>query len=165
MHTHVLWLATTLEAPPIESVHVMWQKLVWLGTYLLCMLVKQHTGIDTGRLENIVITLQASCKRKKPVQSFYLRLRFICHNESNDNGLSLTSPGVQEAVKASPKVWVQAVTAQMSLFKLCQGWLVLPQMKVDLTSSESPCTPDWKTYQYAKIPCVFPSMKRLEEYF
>jgi hypothetical protein len=164
MHTHVLWLATTREAPPIESAHVMWQKL-GLETYLLCMLVKQHTGIGNGHLENSVITLQASHERRKPVRSFYLRLGFICHDESADNGLSLTSPGFQEAVKASPKVWVPAETEQMSLFKLYQGWLVLPQMKVDLTSSESPHAQDWKTYQYTKFPCVFPSMKKLEDFF
>jgi hypothetical protein len=38
-------------------------------------------------------------------------------------------------------------------------------MKVDLTSSESPCAQDWKKYQYAKFPCEFPSMKKLEEFF
>jgi hypothetical protein len=126
MHIQVLWLATTLEEPPIESVHVMWQKL-GLGTYLLlCMLVKQHTGIGNGSLEDSVIILQASGKRRKPVQSFYLRQGFICHDESADNGLSLTSLGFQQAVKVSPKVWVPAATEQMSLFKLSQGRLVLP---------------------------------------
>ncbi|MCK7580960.1 MAG: hypothetical protein MZV65_38670 [Chromatiales bacterium] len=129
------------------------------------MLVKQHTGIGNGSLEDSVITLQASRERKKPVQSFYLRLGFNCHDESADNGLSLTSPGFQESVKTYPKVWVPAATEQMSLFKLSEGRLVLPQMKVDLTSSESPCTQDWKKYQYAKFPCVFPSMKKLEEFF
>jgi hypothetical protein len=106
------------------------------------MLVKQHTGIGNGSLEDSVITLQASRERKHPVQSFYLRLGFECHDDCADNGLSLTSPGFQESVKTYPKVWVRAATEQMSLFKLSEGRLVLPQMKVDLTSSESPCTQD-----------------------
>jgi hypothetical protein len=164
LHTQVLWLATTLEEPPTESIHFMWQKL-GLGTYLLCMLVKQHTGIGNGSLEDSVITLQASCESKKAVRSFYLRLKFYSHNESADNGLSLTGSGFQESVKTYPKVWVPAATEQMSLFNLSEGRLVLPQMKVDLTSSESPCTQDWKKYQHAKFPCVFPSMKKLEEFF
>jgi hypothetical protein len=64
VHTQVLCLATTLEEPPTESIHCMWQKL-GLGTHLLCMLVKQHTGIGNGGLEDSVITLQASHERKK----------------------------------------------------------------------------------------------------
>jgi hypothetical protein len=50
---------------------------------------------------------------------------------------------------------VPAATEQMLLFKLSEERLVLPQMKVDLTSSDTPCTQDWKKYQYAKFLCFF----------
>ena len=60
-HTQVLWLSTTIQKPPVESIHVVWRKL-GLGTYLLCMLIKQHTGIGTGSLDGSVLTLQASAE-------------------------------------------------------------------------------------------------------
>ena len=57
--TQVLWLATTLLEPPEESIHVTWRNK-GLATYLLSILVKQHTGIGDGSLENSLISLQAS---------------------------------------------------------------------------------------------------------
>ena len=60
-HTQVLWLATTLAKPPVDSIHVVWQKL-GLATYLLCMLVKQHTGISDN-LDHSVLSLQASIRK------------------------------------------------------------------------------------------------------
>ena len=66
--TVVLWLATTLKAPPVESRNVMWQNL-GLATYLLCMLVKQHTTFTKpdGTQFASVLSLQASCQRDNPV--------------------------------------------------------------------------------------------------
>jgi hypothetical protein len=60
--THVLWLSTTREKPPVDSIHVTWQKL-GLATYLLCMLVKQHTAFGRASLADSVISLQASQNR------------------------------------------------------------------------------------------------------
>lgn len=101
--TQVLWLATTLEAPPVDSIHVVWQKH-GLATYLLCMLVKQHTGIST--IQHSILSLQASHQRNNPVCSFYLKLGFSCHNEFENNGFSQTSKGFQEAVQKFPELWV-----------------------------------------------------------
>jgi hypothetical protein len=86
--TVVLWLSTTLEEPPIESVHVTWRGK-GLATYLLCMLVKQHTAFSNGNLAGSVISLQSSQNRNDSARSFYLSLGFQSHDEYvGDNGLS-----------------------------------------------------------------------------
>jgi hypothetical protein len=164
-NTQVLWLATTLEQPPTDSKHVMWRK-IGLATYLLCMLVKQHTGIGTGTMDHSVLSLQASRQRRMPVCSFYLRLGFICHDEYfTDNGLSETSEGFQKVVKDFPQVWVPAEREAMSFFKLSQGRLNYSQtLLIDLTISDSKSVLTWKNYQYAKFPFPYSSMKRIEGY-
>ena len=163
-HTHVLWLATTVEAPPINSIHVMWRQR-GLSTYLLCMLVKQHTGIGTGCLDHSVLSLQASRLKLNPARSFYLKLGFISHDEYNDNGLSHTSPGFQVAVNKFPQLWVPSERQAMSFLKLCQGRLKLSIIPIDLTKSDPNLGHiSWKAYQYAKFPWPFRSMKRVEGY-
>jgi hypothetical protein len=72
--TVVLWLATTLKAPPIESTHVTWWNL-GLASYLLCMLVKQHTRTDWN-VKYSTLYLQASHQRDNPACRFYLKLGF-----------------------------------------------------------------------------------------
>jgi hypothetical protein len=57
-HIQVLWLATTLEAPPpVASIYSIWQRHQ-LATYLLCILIKQHTGIGAGTLDHSTLSLQ-----------------------------------------------------------------------------------------------------------
>jgi len=77
--TQVLWLATTLVQPPKESIHVTWRNK-GLATYLLSILVKQHTGIGDGSLDHSLISLQASMDRKNPARRFYLNLGFTDHD-------------------------------------------------------------------------------------
>jgi hypothetical protein len=88
-HTQVLWLVTTLEAPPVASIHSIWQRH-WLATDLLCILIKQHTGISTGTLDHSTLSLQASSQRTNHTRNFYVSLGFLSQ-DSNDNGLSMTS--------------------------------------------------------------------------
>ena len=71
--TQVLWLATTLVQPPKESIHVTWRNK-GLATYLLSILVKQHTGIGDGSLEDSLISLQASMDRRKSRAPILLEL-------------------------------------------------------------------------------------------
>jgi hypothetical protein len=71
--------------------------------YLLCILIKQHTGIGTGTLDHSTLSLQASSQRTNPTRNFYVSLGFLSH-DSNDNGLSMTSQEFQEKVKKHPKV-------------------------------------------------------------
>ena len=98
--TVVLWLATTLQKPPVHSIHVTWRK-IGLATYLLCMLVKQHTKY--GDLFDSVICLQSSQNRNDSARSFYLSLGFQVHDEYvRDNGLSQTHPAFQGAVGKNP---------------------------------------------------------------
>jgi hypothetical protein len=67
LHTQVLWLATTLEAPPVASIHSIWQKH-WFATYLLCILIKQHTGIGIGTLDHSTLSLLQASSQKKHSQ-------------------------------------------------------------------------------------------------
>jgi hypothetical protein len=161
--TQILWLATTLSAPPIESIHVIWRKL-GLATYLVCLLLKQHTGIGTGSLDDSCLSLQASSKRGLPVRSFYLKLGFIS-DDLEDNGLSITSQEFQEQVQVFPKVWVSSDKERMSFLHLSQGRLNLSETGVfDLTQSNSEIILTWQKYGYAQFPFSSPSMKRIESY-
>jgi hypothetical protein len=114
--TQVLWLATTLVEPHPESIHVMWRKC-GLATYLLSILVKQHTGIGDGSLEKSIISMQASKDRLNPVRCFYLKLGLACY-DLPDNGLSETSHSFQWKLKDFPQLWISADREKMSLFKL-----------------------------------------------
>ena len=162
-HTQVLWLSTTLEAPPKDSSHVIWRKM-GLATYLLCMLVKQHTGIGDGTMDRSCLSVQVSMDDKEEAGNFYIKLGFLRVNESF-NGLSKTSTGFQEAVKTSPKVWVPARTQPtMSLFQLKHGRLFLSLIPIDLTLSDSgsPYHTHWKLYPYSQFPWKFESMMKIE---
>ena len=131
-NTVVLWLATTLEKPPVDSIHVTWRNL-GLATYLLCMLVKQHTGY--GNLADSVISLQSSQNRNDSARSFYMSLGFQVHDEYvHDNGLSQTHPSFQGAVGKKPQLWVSPEREAMSFFQLHCGRLILPDRKVNLIS-------------------------------
>jgi hypothetical protein len=99
-----LWLVTTLEAPPVPSIHSIWQRH-WLAIYLLCILIKWHTGIGTGTLDHSTLSLQASSQKTNPTHKFYVSLGFPSR-DSNDNRLSMTSQEFQEKVKQYPKVWI-----------------------------------------------------------
>jgi hypothetical protein len=81
--TVVLWLATTLIPPPIESANVTWRNL-GLATYLLCMLVKQHTKEDWA-IKGSKLYLQASLQRGNPAGRFYSKLGFQRY-DYDDNG-------------------------------------------------------------------------------
>ena len=165
----MLWLATTLEAPPVDSIHVVWQKH-GLATYLLCMLVKQHTGFASN-MDESVLSLQASSERTNPVRNFYLKLGFICHDEYiNDNGLSKTSKGFQEEVRKNPELWVTPERYVMSLFQLFQGRLKFPKEgrpsnKVVLpVPNEDFDDSNWQGYSYAHFPTREIPMEKIEGY-
>jgi hypothetical protein len=153
-HTQVLFLGTTLDKPPVDSIHVTWQHL-GLATYLLCMLVKQHTRNNT--IQHSILSLQASRQRDNPVRHFYLKLGFSCY-EKEDNGLSLTSAGFREALTKFPDLWVNSQTEPMLFFQLHHGRLNLPQKKklVPETVSDGSL--------YAKFPWPCHSMKVIEGY-
>ena len=159
-HTQVLWLATTMEEPPEDSIHVVWQGC-GMATYLLCLLVKQHTGIN-GSMENSILSLQASSDRHHANSQFYLKVGFICHKGLEDNGLSQTSKGFQAAVEKFPEIWVKHDAQLMPFFQLYQGRLKFNAKKnLSLNNSAT----DWKNYVYARFPCSHMSMMKIEGYF
>ena len=114
--TQVLWLSTTLQKPPPQSIHVVWRKQ-GLATYLVCLLLKQHQGREGGdnSFDDSVLCLQASMERSNPSQSFYLKLGFISHYQE-DNGLSLTSRQFQKKIIKFPFAWVPPENQKMTLF-------------------------------------------------
>jgi hypothetical protein len=159
-HTQVLWLATTLEAPPVTSIHSIWQRHQL--AYLLCILIKQHTGIGTGTLDHSTLSLQASSQRTNPTCNFYVSLGFLSH-DSNDKGLSMTSQEFQEKVKQYPKVWITPEKSEMALFRLIKGCIKLLTV-FDLTRSKLESDPTWKTYTYCKFPYACDSMEKIESF-
>lgn len=162
--TQVLGLATTLLAPPPESIHVMWHK-IGLATYLLCILVNQHTGIGDGSLENSKISLQASMERDNPARQFYLKLGLTDH-DLFDNGFSLTSAYFQVTVDKFPQLWITSDSHKMSLFQLTRGCLKIPDVILDLTMDDSlsPKKCSWKNYGYSRFPYEAKSMKAIESF-
>jgi hypothetical protein len=75
-YSHILWLGTTVDPPPIESKHSSWRS-IGLASFLVAVLVKQqlchaHDGVQVQS----TVTVQASAAQKKAV-SFYKKLGFI----------------------------------------------------------------------------------------
>ena len=97
--TVVLWLGTTLNEPPVESVNVTWRNSGF-ATYLLCLLIKQHTGISDD-MSKSTLSIQASPIASNDACRFYQRLGFSRY-EKDDNGLSQTSTKFQSEVKRHP---------------------------------------------------------------
>ena len=116
--TVVLWLGTMLNAPPVESVNVTWRNCGF-ATYLLCLLIKQHTGILQDMSKSL-LSIQATPTHSKDACLFYQCLGFSCY-KMKDNGLSLTSPSFQSEVIKKPKLWIHSSSSPMSLFQLHQG--------------------------------------------
>ena len=158
-----MWLATTLAKPPVDSIHVVWQKL-GLATYLLCMLVKQHKGISDN-LDQSVLSLQASPKRGSAVRRYYIKVGFISQNCAGDNGFSLTSHSFQNEVKEKNHdyLWIAPGKAPMSFFQLFQGCLNLPPEIIDVENIGEVDDGGWKAYRYAYFPWSAPSMRIMIE--
>jgi hypothetical protein len=140
---------------------VVWQKL-GLATYLLCMLVKQHT---CNNMDDSVLSLQAFLQRGSLVCRYYMSLGFISQNCDGDNGLSLTSPHFQKEVVEHKYLWVTAKTEAMSFFQLFKGQLNLKKVvyEHDLLDSGDDRKGEWRKYGYALFP-PSSSMDRIEDY-
>ena len=99
-HSVMLWLATTNENAPTESIHFKWHNL-GLSTYLLCMVLKQHTGYSND-MENSVISVQVPTHPAKlDVSRYFQWLGFLRLLEA-DNGLALTPDRFQQALEDYP---------------------------------------------------------------
>jgi hypothetical protein len=148
--------------PPIQSVHHQWRKL-GLATYLLSILVKQHTGIGDGKLNESIISLQASSERGNPVRSFYIKLGFTSYDQE-DNGLSMLGLSFQNAVTRIPEAWVSPKKQKMSLFWLYGGNLKVVPATVNLTMDEPVPKSTWNNYGYARFPYKAESMRTIESF-
>jgi hypothetical protein len=121
-HTVVLWLACTRKLPFRESIHCTWRNN-GLATYLLCLLIKQHTGVAEN-MDQSILSLQASPAKYESACRFYKKVGFSQHIDP-DNGLSRTSKHFQEEVKKSTCYWISDQT--MDFFQLKRGLLILPK--------------------------------------
>jgi hypothetical protein len=84
-HTVVLWLASTRKPPLRASIHCTWRNN-GLATYLLCLLIKQHTGV-AANMDQSILSLQASASNYESAFRFYKKVGFSRHDYA-DNGLS-----------------------------------------------------------------------------
>jgi hypothetical protein len=153
--TVVLWLGTMLNKPPIESAHVTWRKCGF-ATYLLCLLIKQHTGI-LADMTNSVLSIQASLTGSKEACRFYQWLGFSRYI-LDDNGLSQTSHQFQSAVTTAPKLWISSSSLPMALFQLREGKINLPTLGKEYSNVDAD-----GNFVYARFPFCAPSMKKLEK--
>ena len=126
-----------LSQPPVESVNVTWCNCGF-ATYLLCLLIKQHTGILQDMSKSL-LSIQATPTNSKDACQFYQHLGFSCYN-MNDNGLPLTSHSFQSEAKKNPKLWIPSSSVPMSLFQLCQGQIILPTLGKQYYASGSDST-------------------------
>jgi hypothetical protein len=102
-HTVVLWLASTRKQPFRASIHCTWRNN-GLATYLLCLLIKQHTGV-AANMDQSILSLQASASNYESALRFYKKVGFSQHMYE-DNGLSRTSKHFRKEVKKSQHYWI-----------------------------------------------------------
>ena len=70
-HSVIIWLATTNENAPTDSVHFKWRNLGLL-TYLFCMVLKQHTQYEND-MDKSVISVQVPIDPSKVYLSWYFQ--------------------------------------------------------------------------------------------
>jgi hypothetical protein len=158
-HTVVLWLATTVKKPFDSSIHTIWRNK-GLATYLLCMLIKQHTG--AGRdMKKSILCLQASHENNRDACRFYKRHGFRECIVWDDNGLSFTSEEFQKIVKKTPQCWVFPKEHNMDFYDLHCGRLIVPTPSIDLTLDA--ITEEISKDVYLRFPWPASSMKRIED--
>jgi hypothetical protein len=121
-HTVVLWLASTRKPLFRASIHCTWRNN-GLATYLLCLLIKQHTGV-AANMDQSILSLQASPSKYESAFRFYKKVGFSQHIYE-DNGLSQTSKHFQKEVKKSQHYWIS--DQRMFFFELKRGMIILPK--------------------------------------
>jgi hypothetical protein len=102
--TVLLRLATTNVDAPRESVHVKWRNL-GLSTYLLCMLLKQHTGRENS-MDNSVLSVQVSTDPAELHASRFFQWLGFKKLMEEDNGLAMTPKAFQENLFTFSMYWV-----------------------------------------------------------
>ena len=153
----VLWLGTMLNEPPVESVNVTWRNSGF-ATYLLCLLIKQHTGISDD-MSKSTLSIQASPIASNDACRFYQRLGFSRY-EKDDNGFSQTSAKFQSAVKRHPYFWIPSSSQAMAFFQLYGGRIMLPTIGIRHAAFPEGEITD---LTYAHFPFCVPSMEKLEQ--
>jgi hypothetical protein len=123
-HTVVLWLASTRKPPFRASIHCTWRNN-GLATYLLCMLIKQLTGV-AANMDQSILSLQASPSNYESALRFYKKVGFSQHIDP-DNGLSQTSKHFQKEVMKCQDYWIS--DQPMVFFQLKRVLIILPKWK------------------------------------
>jgi hypothetical protein len=132
--------------PPFRAcIHCTWRNN-GLATYLLCMLIKQHTGV-TANIDQSILSLQASPLNYETALHFYKKVGFSQHIDP-DNGLSQTSKHFQKEVMKCQHYWI----SNQPFLLLKRGLIILPK---------------WKRVQqekdvFLRFPWPASSMKKIE---
>ena len=153
-HTVVLWLASTRDKPFERSIHHVWRNK-GLATYLLCMLIKQHTGVGDN-MDQSILSLQASYAKNESSCRFYQKLGFR-HYIDPDNGLARTSDEFQKLVKDSPHYWISDSTQPMDFFQL-KGDMLKYRMEKSIVGKQG----EEGNHYFLKYPWPASSMKKIE---
>ena len=159
-HSVLLWLATTNENAPTEIVHFKWRTR--LSTYLLCMVLKQHTWKDNS-MDNSVLSVQVSTDPAGlHVSHFFQWLGFMKVVEE-DNGLAMTPISFQDYILDYSTYWVRSTEEWRYLFQLYGGKLLVSNTKAKLSLFNNPTENGPKKNDfYAKFPWPAMSMKAIE---
>ena len=131
-NTVVLWLATMVVKPFEDSINCMWH-CNGLTTYLLCMLIKQHTSAGPT-MDDSVLCLQATTEEQNVCR--YYRCLGFSHIISidGDNGLSQTSDKFQRLVGKNTEFWDNT---SLHFFLLWCGKIILcKKATIDLTKMD-----------------------------
>ena len=144
-----------LEAPPPQSIHVTWRKCGF-ATYLLCLLIKQHTGVATDMTKSVLL-IQASLKENNYSCRFYQCLGFHQYI-LEDNGFSHTSDAFKIEVTKTPQLWFSSSSVPMALFQLYEGKIILQKVAVD-----KPHVPQDGSFLWSLFPWCASLMKSIED--
>jgi hypothetical protein len=98
--SQILWMGTTVEAPPPKSKNVTWHSL-GLGSFLVAALLKQHF---CSGLPESTLSVQASRENKESLY-FYKKLGFTEY-ETPDNGFTMLPNDFKTAIAANPFFWI-----------------------------------------------------------
>jgi hypothetical protein len=106
-YSHILWLGTTVDPPPIESKHSSWRS-IGLASFLVAVLVKQqlchaHDGVQVQS----TVTVQASAAQKKAV-SFYKKLGFIDITAAGGSIPSMLPRSFVTEAESNSHLWMES---------------------------------------------------------
>ena len=167
-YSHILWLGTTVDPPPIESKHSSWRS-IGLASFLVAVLVKQqlchaHDGVQVQS----TVTVQASAAQKKAV-SFYKKLGFIDITAASGSVPSMLPRSFVTEAESNSHLWMESTDDNhMLCLRLRDGQIRFwEDNTVDLTDDDNEKGGSLKKKSesgkmYVRFPFKCTSTKKLE---